>query len=74
MSFTLGVHQHRLAALQGCRVTGSVYMHSVGNQETECGTSASFRHNNTFIAPPAPVYWPAEDGPFVFVPDHLTAY
>ena len=49
-------------------------MHSSGSQDTECATNASIRRDNTFIAPSAPVYWPAEDGPFVYLPDPLTAY
>ena len=44
------------------------------SDEIECATSASIGHNNTFIAPTAPVYWPAEDSPFVYVPDPLTAH
>ena len=44
------------------------------NQETECATSAFIGRNSTVIAPSAPVYWPAEDGPFVYVPDPLTAH
>lgn len=43
-------------------------------KETECATKASTGRANIFIASSAPVYWPAEDGPFVHVPDPLTAH
>lgn len=66
--------QHKLAALQGCQITGSLYMSSNDNQETNFAASASTGDDNTFIAPSAPVYWPIEDGPFVYIPDPLAAH
>ena len=43
-------------------------------QETECATKSSTGRDNTFTASSAPVYWPAEDGPFMYVPAALTAH
>lgn len=61
-------------AMQGCQVTGSVYMTSTEKQATDGVAGASSRDGNTFIAPSAPVYWPVENGPFVCTPDPLAAH
>ena len=49
-------------------------MTSTEHQATDSVAGASLGHGNTFIAASAPVYWPAEDGPLVYMPDPLAAH
>lgn len=74
MCIALPESQQRLAAMQGCQITGKLYINSSEIQETECIDSAAIGFGNTFVAPSAPVYWPAEESPFVYMPDPLTAH
>ena len=60
--------------MQGCQITGSLHISSSETQETECVNRAAMGRENTFVAPSAPVYWPAEEGPFVYMQDPLTAH
>lgn len=49
-------------------------MTSTENQATDGVAGALSGDGNTFIAPSAPVYWPIESGPFVYMPDPLAAH
>lgn len=49
-------------------------MNSTENQEINCAAGGSSRDGNTFVAPFAPVDWPAETGPFVYMPDPLAVH
>lgn len=71
---TIPESTQRLAAMQGCQITGSLHISRTELQETECVNSAGMGHDNTLVAPSAPVYWPAEEGPFVYMPDPLRAH
>ena len=53
---------HKLLLLQGCYVNGSLHM----DDETWQSVQQKNADANTFIAATATVYWPFEEGPFVY--------
>ena len=63
---------HKLLLLQGCYINGSLHM----DDKTWKSVQTVQQQNadpNTFIAAKATVYWPFEEGPFVYEANMLTA-
>lgn len=60
---------HKLLLLQGCYINGSLHM----DDETWQTVQQKNADPNTFVAAKATVYWPFEDGPFVYEANMLTA-
>lgn len=60
---------HKLILLQGCCINGSLHMDDEAWQSVQQKNADS----NTFMAAKATVYWPFEEGPFVYEANMLTA-
>lgn len=58
--------------LQGCWINGSLHMNDKAWQSIQVAQDDS-ADKNRFVAPKAPVYWPLEDGPFLYESTGLTA-
>ena len=53
--------------LQGCCINGGAHMNETAWQ-TVWAAPKNVAEPNTFVAADGPVYWPYEDGPFIYEP------
>ncbi|DBB01102.1 hypothetical protein WJX77_003106 [Trebouxia sp. C0004] len=71
-SYAISIDKSCKAQLKGCYINGSLHMDDAAWQSVQTVQQKN-ADLNTFIAAKATVYWPFEEGPFVYEANMLTA-